>query len=80
MAIDNDPRLRISRDIARRRKQRRARCRDGELRDMVLEIDTKGIGLSDWEVEFIGDLVDKDIDRFSEKQEAQIRRIYEERV
>lgn len=58
-------------------KQNEAENRNTELKEMVAEIDEVGVGLSDWEVEFIGGMVDDDLTSFSEKQETIIRRLYD---
>lgn len=64
---------------ARERDLRSARKQDGEtkeLRRKVLEIDEKGNGLSDWEIKFIGDMIDREPLRYTEAQAKQINRIY----
>jgi len=64
--------------MSRSRKDRTNRTK--ELQEMVSEIDEEGVGLSDWEVEFIGGMVDEDRSVFSEAQETVIRRIHEEKL
>ena len=49
-------------------------------RTMVDEIDERGTGLTDWETRFIGDLLDKDWQMFTDRQKAIIDRIFGERV
>jgi len=51
-----------------------------ELRRMVDEIDEKGEDLTNWEVGFISDIIDRDIKKFSPKQCKYIKEIYEKRV
>jgi hypothetical protein len=50
-----------------------------ELTDILNEIDRDGLFLTDWEVDFIGDLIDRPRSSFSEKQEDKILKIYNER-
>lgn len=51
-----------------------------ELVEMLLEIDENGEDLTDWEKEFVSNLVDEEVTWFTPKQERQIRRIHEEKV
>lgn len=51
-----------------------------QLRDRVEEIDDSGKGLTDWEIEFIGRMIDEDVRRFTDKQAEVINRIYRDRV
>lgn len=51
-----------------------------QLRQRVEEIDDKGQGLTKWEIDFIGRLIDEDVHRFSPKQADIINRIYRDRV
>lgn len=46
---------------------------------LVEHIDSFGKGLSDWEVKFIAGLIDNPPKIYSEKQEAIINRIYDEK-
>ena len=53
-----------------------------ELTSLVDDIDNHGVGLTDWETEFIDSIL-KQIDEgreLSEKQEKTIRKIYKDRV
>lgn len=53
-----------------------------ELTSLVDDIDNHGVGLTDWETEFIDSIL-KQIDEgreLTEKQEKTIRKIYEDRV
>lgn len=54
--------------------------RNKELREIVREIDQTGQGLTEWEAEFVGDLVERDQRMFSERQETVIRRIHGARL
>lgn len=51
-----------------------------ELRRLVRAIDEDGKGLTDWEVNFISEMIDRDVRHFSSKQADKIRKIYDERV
>lgn len=65
------------------RKQRegsKPKDENQELYDLVYDIDEKGENLTPWEVDFIGDLINKNIKRFSPKQADQIKRIAKERL
>lgn len=53
---------------------------DAELFEMIEEIDEYGSGLSDWEVEFIGGLLDGGPSSYTRKQAIQIQRIHKERI
>jgi hypothetical protein len=46
---------------------------------LVEHIDSFGHGLSEWEVNFIADMMDNPPDVYSEKQKAIIERIYEQK-
>ena len=37
-------------------------------KDKLMEIDEKGMGLTDWEIEFVGSLIDKDWEHYTKKQ------------
>jgi len=50
-----------------------------ELTDTINEIDRDGLFLTDWEVDFIGDLIDRPRDFFTEDMENKILEIYNER-
>lgn len=51
------------------------------LSELIEEIDAKGDGLTSWEANFIGDMLAKpEPRRFTEKQAAIIRRLYDEKV
>lgn len=47
---------------------------------MIQQIDEHGEGLTKWEVNFIGDLVDGYLGKLSKKQIDIIQRIYDEKV
>ena len=47
---------------------------------MIEEIDEFGQDLTEWEVRFIADLIDRYVTAFSSGQAKQIERIHEERV
>ena len=47
-----------------------------EITAIIYEVDRDGLFLTDWEVDFIGDLIDRPRSSFSEKQEAKILSIY----
>lgn len=51
-----------------------------QLRQRVEQIDEEGRGLTKWEIEFIGRMIDEDVRRFSDKQAEVINRIYRDRV
>jgi hypothetical protein len=51
-----------------------------ELRKMVEEIDTKGEGLTDWELRFIADLTDNSSGFYSAAQATVIERIWKHRM
>lgn len=51
-----------------------------DIRDMLDEIDEDGEDLTDWEVKFVGDLVDRQMDVFSPSQADVIRKIHSQRV
>ena len=44
------------------------------------EIDRRGRGLTTWEVDFVADLVDDNVTRFSDRQAETVDRIHRERV
>lgn len=44
---------------------------------LVEHIDSFAHGLSEWEIKFIGDLIDNPPDKYSEKQVMVINRIYD---
>jgi hypothetical protein len=69
-------------EYMRRQKEKEKPKKDEnkELLDLVWDIDEKGENLTPWEVNFIGDLVDKKVKRFTPKQAKQIRRVAEERI
>lgn len=46
---------------------------------LVNHIDSFGKNLSEWEVNFIADMIDSPPDNYSEKQIAIINRIYDEK-
>ena len=46
---------------------------------LVEHIDSFGKNLSEWEIEFIGDMIDHPPTTYSEKQIAIINRIYDEK-
>lgn len=54
--------------------------RDRELQRMVEEIDRDGQNLTDWELEFIGDMIDSPPKVFSPNQARTIEQIHEERM
>lgn len=54
--------------------------RDEVLRSKVEEIDERGDGLTEWEVGFIGGLVDDPPERYTDRQAEVIDRIWRERV
>lgn len=47
---------------------------------LVKHIDMFGKGLSEWEVNFIADMIDDPPEHYSEKQKAIITRIYDEKT
>tara|TARA_Y100000589_G_scaffold255159_1_gene244124 strand:+ start:2251 stop:2427 length:177 start_codon:yes stop_codon:yes gene_type:complete len=51
-----------------------------QLYTLVREIDACGIDLTDWEIEFISNLIDKDIHTFTPKQAERIYKIEEDRM
>jgi len=51
-----------------------------ELHDMLQDIDYDGEGLTAWEVDFVGDLIDRDQRYFTARQAQIIKRIYSQRV
>jgi hypothetical protein len=51
-----------------------------KLYTLVREIDACGIDLTDWEIEFISNLIDKDIHTFTSKQAERIYKIEEDRM
>ena len=51
-----------------------------EIKEILEEIDTKGKGLTDWELKFVADILERKQETFSTKQENMIRKILEERV
>lgn len=51
-----------------------------ELIGLLREIDSDGECLTEWEVGFIAQLIDRRVKRFSPAQAKQIRRIHQERV
>ena len=51
-----------------------------EITAIINEIDRDGLFLTDWEKDFIGDLIDRPRDKFSEKMVNKILSIYNERV
>ncbi len=65
-----------------RKQKEKAKPKDinKELQDMVWDIDERGENLTPWEVDFIGNLIDKKTSRFTPKQATQIKRIAEERI
>ena len=50
-----------------------------ETEDLVKHIDEFGEDLTEWEIDFIADLIDNPPAAYSEKQETVIQRIYEQR-
>ena len=50
------------------------------LMDMAQEIDRGGLGLTDWEVDFISNLLDEDPEFLTQGRADKIEEIYEERV
>ena len=46
---------------------------------LVEHIDSFGKGLSEWEIGFIGNLIDNPPDEYSEKQIGVIKRIYDQK-
>jgi len=50
------------------------------LRERLLEIDDRGRRLTSSEIDFVADLIDRDVQQFSPKQAASINKIYRERV
>ncbi len=50
-----------------------------EITRIINEIDRDGLFLTDWEVDFISDLIDRPRSIFTVKQEAKILIIYNER-
>lgn len=53
---------------------------NSELLTLLEEIDDAGEDLSEWEVSFVSDLIDRQVKIFTERQAAVIRRIHEERL
>jgi len=53
---------------------------DTQLREMVEEIDESGVDLKGWDLDFISDLMDRNVQVFSNDQATQIERIYEENL
>ena len=51
-----------------------------EIIAIIYETDRDGLFLTDWEVDFISDLINRPRTFFTEKQEAKILKIYNERV
>lgn len=51
-----------------------------DLLDMVSEIDVCAENLTEWEVDFIAELIDNPPFYISQAQEFQIKRIYKERM
>lgn len=54
--------------------------RQHQLRELVEEIDDRGEDLTDWEIGFIANIIDKDLRTFTKAQANAIRRIHRERV
>jgi hypothetical protein len=50
------------------------------VREMLLEIDEDGEGLTSWEIDFVADLVDRHAARFTAEQAAKIEEIHRRRV
>ena len=48
-------------------------------KDLVEHIDSFGKGLSQWEIEFIANLIDNPPERYSDRQVEVIERIYEQK-
>lgn len=57
-----------------------SQAENAKLRSMVDEIDEDGEDLSEWEVEFIANLIDNDVQSFTDKQAEIIRRIHKDRL
>lgn len=51
-----------------------------EILELVQIIDREGEDLTEWEIEFIASIIDEDIQQFTRKQAAIVRRIHKERV
>lgn len=51
-----------------------------KLVDLIFDIDENGEDLTRWEIDFISDLVDRDVRQFTKKEGRKIRQIYRERV
>jgi len=51
-----------------------------EIENMVLDIDDYGVDLTEWEINFIADLIDNPPVTFSEEQINTIEKIYLQRV
>lgn len=47
---------------------------------MLRELDDMEGDLTDWEMKFIADLIDREPDHFTERQAEKIRQIYEEKA
>lgn len=48
--------------------------------DLLREVDDMGVGLTEWEVKFIGDLIDRDVTSFTKDQADKILEIHQARV
>lgn len=51
-----------------------------EILNLLEEIDTEAADLTDWELEFVSDLIDRRVRTFTPKQAGLIRRIHRERM
>lgn len=49
-------------------------------RQLVQEIDDAGIGLSKSEINFIADLIDRDVTEFTQEQTRRVKAIHQKRV
>jgi len=53
---------------------------DFELREMLVELDELEDGLTEWESGFVGDLIDREPDRYTTDQAHKIVEVYRERA
>lgn len=51
-----------------------------KIKERIKDVDENGEGLTEWEINFIAEMIDKPPTYFTEKQEDIINRIWEQKV